>query len=246
MAQTAVAEVYDRAYKRKELGSLGSGMSFLSRFALTVGAIGGARFGETHARRPKLLDRVFRHRSLAGKKVFQSSEEFMARLRKDPFETGTLSARMMAEVESLAAKSGLRRAGSQLPALQPGRGPSRPCPRPGPRGPRGARREVWGDSLPGHPGLALGEERAHPSHPGREPGRLGPGQPAGRDPQARPGGRGQDRRHFRLKSVPDAVSFRGHPCGGARVRSLRTVENRLLLRYALVMPAYAFRAGPSP
>lgn len=108
MAQTAVAEVRDRAYRQKSLGTLGSGMPFLSRFALTVGAIGGARFGESRARRPKLFDMIFRHRSLAGKKVFESSQEFMSRLRKDPFETGTLSARMTAEVGRLAAKSGLR------------------------------------------------------------------------------------------------------------------------------------------
>lgn len=106
MAQTLTAQVSSSGRLFGEGRPIGRTMSFLSRFAATVGAIGGMRAGDAYEVTARWRDRLFAHNTAVGKKVFGVRDAFLRRLQEDPFFYATVDPRMLEAVERLSAETG--------------------------------------------------------------------------------------------------------------------------------------------
>lgn len=106
MAQTLTAQVSSAGRLFGEGRPIGRKRSFLSRFAATVGAIGGMRAGDGYEASARWRDRLFAHPTKAGQGVFRARDAFLRRLNEDPFFYATVEPDMLAAVERLSAETG--------------------------------------------------------------------------------------------------------------------------------------------
>jgi chemotaxis methyl-accepting protein methylase len=107
MAQTLTAQVSSAGRLFGESRPIGRKRSFLSRFAATVGAIGGGRAGDSYEVRSGWRDWFTRRFSHAGKSVLRARDSYMRRLETDPFFYATVDPAMLEAVERLIAETGV-------------------------------------------------------------------------------------------------------------------------------------------